>query len=157
MGRTLSGNLTVFVLDQSGSNSGGNVWSIAQDSPQGTWGSWSALPVVRGASLRPGFVGMENSDGRFELIAAGSDREIYKLAEEAGGRWRNDWVAIGEQNSINLTDLVFAAGNTNDGRLQVFAANKKGTVYSNWQQVPGGGWQSRWSQMGSQNGLAFDP
>jgi hypothetical protein len=154
-GRTLAGNLTVFALDQSGGDHGGNLWSIAQDSPRGVWGRWSALPVVRGSSLLSGFVAMQNSDGRFELIAAGSGGMVYRLAEEAGG-WRgNSWAAIGGANGANLTHSAFVAGNTNDGRLQVFATDEKGTIYSNWQQTPGGAWQSRWRAMGSRNGLAF--
>jgi hypothetical protein len=155
VGRTLAGNLTVFALDGSGGKHVGNLWSIAQESPEGAWDSWSALPVVPGASLRSGFVDMQNSDGRFELIASGSDGKIYTLAEETGGRRWNAWAAIGEQNSVNLTHSVFIAGNTNDGRLQVFATDEKGMVYSNWQQTRGGEWQSRWSEMGSRNGFAF--
>ena len=155
VGRTLAGNLTVFALDGSGGNHVGNLWSIAQSSPEGSWGSWSALPVVPGASVRSGFVDMQNSDGRFELIAAGSDGKIYKLAEEAGGRWGNDWAAIGTANSENLAHSVFVAGNANDGRLQVFATDEKGMVYSNCQQTPGGGWQSRWNAIDSSKGMAF--
>jgi len=86
VGRTLAGTLTVFALDHSGRNHLGDLWSIAQSSPEGAWGNWSALPVIPGASLRSGFVNMQNSDGRFELIAAGSDGKIYKLAEEMGRR-----------------------------------------------------------------------
>jgi hypothetical protein len=156
VGRTLAGNLTVFALDRNGGNHGGNLWSIAQGSPEGAWGSWSPLPVVRGASLRSGFVDMQNSDGRFELIAAGSDGKVYRLAEEANGRWGNRWATICGTNGANLTHSIFVGGNTNDGRLQVFATDDKGTVYSNWQQTPGGEWQSRWNGMGSLNGLAFD-
>lgn len=156
VGRTLAGNLTVFALDRSGGgNHEGNLWSIAQDSPEETWGNWAALPVVSGASVRPGFVVMQNSDGRFELIAFGSDRKIYTLAEERGGQRWHAWAAIGDQNSINPADSAFVAGNTNDGRLQVFLTDKEGMVYSNWQQAPGGAWQSRWSEEGSRNGLAF--
>jgi hypothetical protein len=155
VGRTMAGTLTVFALDRSGGDHGGNLWSIARALPEGAWGSWSALPVVRRASLRPGFVAMQNSDGRFELIAAGSDGKIYRLAEETGSRRWNAWAAVGTANGENLTHSVLVAGNANDGRLQIFATDEKGKVYSNWQQTPGGGWQSRWSEMGSRNGLAF--
>ncbi len=156
VGRTLAGRLTVFALDRSGGDRGGNLWSIAQNSREGAWGSWSELPLVSEASLRSGFVDMQNSDGRFELIAAGSDGKVYRLAEEPGGMWGNTWAAIGRSNGANLTHSVFVGGNTNDGRLQVFATDEKGMVYSNWQQTPGGGWQSRWNEMGSRKGLAFD-
>jgi hypothetical protein len=156
VGRTLAGDLAVFALDRSGGDHGGNLWNIAQGSPDGAWGNWSALPVVRGTSLRSGFIDMQNSDGRFELIAAGSDGKIYRLAGEPGGRWGNTWAAISNANGANLTNSVFIGGNTNDGRLQVFTTDEKGVVYSNWQQTPGGGWQSRWNAMGGRNGLAFD-
>ena len=155
VGRILAGNLAVFALDRSGGDHGGNIWSIAQESREGAWRGWSALPVVRGASLRSGFVNMQNSDGRFELIAAGSNGKVYRLAEQADGRWGDTWAAIGGGNGVNLTDSVFVAGNTNDGRLQVFATDEKGMAYSNWQQTPGGRWQSRWNAMGRRNGLAF--
>ncbi len=156
VGRTLAGNLTVFALDRSGGYQGGNLWSVVQDSPGEVWGSWSPLPVVHAASLRSGFVCMQNSDGRFELIAAGSDGRIYRLAEEAAGHWEKAWAALSGASEPNLTHSIFVAGNTNDGRLQVFAADRKGMVYSNWQQTPGGGWESRWIAMGSRNRLAFD-
>ncbi|HZQ45018.1 MAG TPA: hypothetical protein VFA99_17335 [Acidobacteriaceae bacterium] len=156
VGRTSAGRLVVFALDHAGGNQAGNLWSIAQDSPKGSWGNWSALPVMRGASASSGFVTMQNSDGRFELIAAGSDGKLYTLAEEADGRWRNDWAAIGAASRKNLTHSVFVAGNTNDGRLQVFATDERGRIYSNWQQPPGDEWQSRWRAMGSRKGLAFD-
>jgi hypothetical protein len=156
VGRTLLGNLTVFALDRSAGGHGGSLWNISQNSLNGAWGSWSALPVLRGASLRPGFVAMQNSDGRFELIAAGSDGKVYRLAEGTGGRWGNTWAAICGANEANLMHSIFVAGNTNDGRLQVFATDEKGMVYSNWQQAPGGGWGNYWNAIGSRQGLAFD-
>lgn len=155
VGRTLAGNLTVFALDRSGGKRGGNLWSIAQGPPGGAWSSWLALPLVRGTFLRSGFVDMQNSDGRFELIAAGLDGKIYKIAEAAGGPWENAWTTIGRPKGAKLAHSVFAAGNTNDGRLQVFATDEEGMVYSNWQQTPGDGWQSRWTAIGKRKGLAF--
>lgn len=155
VGRTLAGNLTVFALDRSGGNHGGKLWSIAQNSPGGAWGSWSALPVARGIFLRSGFLNTQNSDGRFELIAAGSDGKIYSLAEEEEGSWRSAWAVMGGASGADLTQSVFVAGNTIDGRLQVFATDNEGMVYSNWQQTPGGRWQSRWSAIASRKGLAF--
>jgi hypothetical protein len=156
VGRTLTGKLTVFALDRSGSNHGGNLWSIAQNLPSGAWGPWSALPVLGKASLRPGFVSMQNSDGRFELIAAGSDGAIYRLPEAPDGRWGKTWSVLCKTNKSDLTHSVFTAGNNGDGRLQVFATDDKGTVYSNWQQTPGGKWQSHWKVMESQTALALN-
>lgn len=155
VGRTLAGRLTIFALDRSGGKHGGNLWSIAQNPPEGTRGRWSALPVVRGASLRSGFAAMQNSDGRFEVIAAGTDGEVYSLAEKAEGQWEGTWEAMGGARNASLAQSVFAAGNTNDGRLQAFARDERGVIYSNWQQSPGGRWQSHWDAMGRQSGLAF--
>jgi hypothetical protein len=98
---------------------------------------------------------MQNSDGRFELMGAGSDGKIYKLAEQVDRRWEKYWSAIGTANGENLTHSVSVAGNTNDGQLQVFATDEKGMVYSNWQETPGGRWQSRWSAVDARKGMAF--
>jgi hypothetical protein len=154
--RTIAGKLTVFALDRSGGDHGGNLWSIAEDSPGPAWGGWSALPVIRGASLRSGFVDMQNSDGRFELISAGSDGKVYRIAEEKSGRWEKAWAPLFGTGEPNLTHSIFVAGNTNDGRLQVFATDENGMVYSNWQQTPGGRWESHWNAIGGQSGLAFN-
>jgi len=72
---------------------------------------------------------------------------VFALDRSGGDHGGNIW-------SI-APDSVFVAGNTNDGRLQVFATDEKGMAYSNWQQTPGGRWQSRWNAMGRRNGLAF--
>jgi hypothetical protein len=157
VGRTLAGNLTVFALDKRNGQHSGNLWSIAQDSPRGDWSSWSALPVVRGVSLHSGFVNMQNSDGRFELIAAGSNGNIYRLAEKTGGDWEKTWKVFSGTDEPDLTHSVFFAGNTNDGRLQVFATDATGRVYSNWQQTPGGEWENRWNAIGGHSGFVFNP
>jgi hypothetical protein len=154
-GSTLAGRLTVFALDRSGGDQCGNLWSIQQKSQEKSSDSWSALPALSEVCLRSGFVDMQNSDGRFELIAPGSDGKIYRIAEGVDGKWGKSWATLGP-NEPNRRRRVFAAGNTNDGRLQVFTTDENGMVYSNWQQTPGGKWQPRWTSMGSPDGLALD-
>lgn len=132
------------------------IFAVLADPQSGAWSSWSALPGLGEGCLRSGFVDMQNSDGRFELMAAGSDENIYRIAKGADGQWGKTWQAISGSNAPSLTHPALVAGNTNDGRLQVFATDENGRVYSNWQQTPGGKWQSRWSRLGNLEGLAFD-
>lgn len=99
--RTLAGTVIVFALDRSGGNRCGNLWSIEQNSQKGAWDSWSALPVLRAGCLRSGFVDMQNSDGRFELLAAGLDGKIYSIAEGVDSKWREPWAALSELNEPN--------------------------------------------------------
>lgn len=90
-------------------------------------------------------------------MAGASDGKIYTLAQQTeGGRWKA-WTTLAPQKSPRFTPSGFVAGNTRDGRLQLFATDEKGIVYSMSQQTPGREWQSRWTQIGSRNGLAFAP
>ena len=147
--RSLAGDLTVFGVDSSG-----NIWSIAQTSPGGSWGSWTALPTHNGIKMTPGFVAGQNADGRFELFSVGSDGNIYHIWKTASGTWSN-WSDISGTNGMRRLNHDLVVGNTNDGRLQVFGVSSSGTVYSNWQGRPGGSWNSSWTSLANTSGLEF--
>jgi hypothetical protein len=153
--RSLTGDLTVFGVDTSDSRGvSGNIWSIAQTTPGSSWGSWTALPTHIGVTMAQGFVAGQNADGRIELFSIGSDGGIYHTWITATGTWSN-WTSMSGTNGIGLLDPNLVVGNTNDGRLQVFGVNSSGTVYSNWQEKPGGVWNNSWTSFNNSSSLTF--
>ena len=143
--RNVIGDLMIFALDSSG-----NVWSAAQKTPGGSWGTpatWTELPKSPSA-IQPGFVAGENADGRLELFGTDSGGTVYNVWITPDGSWNNRWVSIG--GPAGGLDPSLVVGNTNDGRLQVFgvAASEPSDIWSNWQSTPGGGWQRSWADFG---------
>jgi hypothetical protein len=153
--RTPAGSLTVFAIGATGEQTTGNLWSIAQASPAGAWTGWSPLPSAPSVTMKPGFAAGQNADGRFEVIAAGGDGNIYRIATAANGAWNARWTSISGSNGKNLLGAKLAVGNTSDGRLQVFGTAADGRVYTNWQQTAGGEFQGAWLSLGSRGALAL--
>lgn len=104
--------------------------------------------------MAQGFVAGQNADGRIELFSIGSDGGIYHTWITATGTWSN-WTSMSGTNGIGLLDPNLVVGNTNDGRLQVFGVNSSGTVYSNWQEKPGGVWNNSWTSFNNSSSLTF--
>ena len=153
--RNLDGRLEVF-----GVGAGAYVWHIAQQSPDGTWGSWSSIDV----RFRPGFIVGQNHDGRLEIfgfpVSAAPQsstqtdstvpiREVSTVSQlSPGGAWG---ASTGLAGSLQASQL--AAGNTADGRIQIFAIGSNGEIWSDWQTSSGGGW-SGWTDFGG-SGIRF--
>jgi hypothetical protein len=153
--RNLDGRLEVF-----GIGAGTQVWHIAQQSPGGPWGTWSSINV----RLRPGFIVGQNNDGRLEIfgfpVSASPQsstatntpvpiRAVSTLAQlTPGGAWSASTDLGGSLQAVQLV-----AGNTADGRIQLFAVGANGDVWSNWQTTVGASW-SGWTDFAG-SGLTF--
>lgn len=153
--RNLDGRLEVF-----GVGVGAYIWHISQQSPDGPWGSWSAINV----RFRPGFIVGQNHDGRLEIfgfpvsatpqnsIQTDSTvpiREVSTVSQlSPGGVWGT---SIGLAGTFQASKL--AAGNTADGRIQIFAIGSNGDIWSDWQTSTGGDW-SGWTDFGG-SGVNF--
>ncbi|WP_263366442.1 hypothetical protein [Edaphobacter bradus] len=152
LARNVAGDLYLFALD-----SNGNVWSNWQSSPSGGWQtSWTELPIPSSA-IKPGFVAGQNANGRFELFGVGSDANVYHMWITSSGTWNSNWVTITGNVPAGGFDPHLMVGNTNDGRLQVFAIGKNSPsdIYTNWQASISGSW-TNWADFGSAtSGLTF--
>ena len=152
--RNVSGDLYLFALDSSG-----NVWSNNQSTPSGAWqSSWSELPVPSTA-IQPGFVAGQNANGRFELFGVGADSNVYHMWITSGGTWTTSWGGITSGTPSGGFDPHLMVGNTNDGRLQIFAVAKSSPydIFTNWQGSISGAWTT-WADFGSStSGLIFFP
>lgn len=149
--RDVSGAINVFALDATS----GNIDYIAQTVPGQGWGSWNpsslgALPS--GVTIQPGFVVAQNANGRFEIVALGSDGNVYHDWWN-GSAWTG-W--SGHSLGGSGTDSHLVTSTTEDGRLQIFGVNgSTGDIWSIWQLTPAGNWNS-WTDFAG-NGMVFYP
>ncbi len=152
--RDITGDLYLFALD-----SNGNVWSNWQSSPSGNWQTnWTELPVPT-SPIQQGFVAGQNANGRFELFGVGSDTNLYHMWVTTNGNWTANWVTIANNAPAGGFDPHLMVGNTNDGRLQIFAIGKNSPndLFTNWQGSISGAW-TNWADYGSStSGLIFYP
>lgn len=145
--RNLSGDLQLFGVDSSG-----NVWTNSQALPGGSWNTtWTE---ITGKTLKPGIVIGQNKDGRLVLfgVSTASPNDVWNIWQRgsAGGNFGGSWTDMGG-SGLN-PELI--ASSTEDERIQLFAVDSSGTVWSDWQPSTGG-WNG-WASFGG-NGLAFYP
>lgn len=107
-GQDKEGRLVLFALQKS-SDQGllGNdqqeagtsiVWSIAQQSPGGTWGEWMPLGRMRVASdLAVG----NTQDGRIQLFGVAGNGDVWANWQNASYDW-NGWADFGDANGAAL-------------------------------------------------------
>lgn len=149
--RNLYGCLYVFGVDATS----GAIDYLDQTSSG--WSSWDTTSVgaPSGLTIDPGFVVAQNGDGRFEILARGSDGNLYHNYITKATRTWSGWGAVGSGGSTPWNPQ-FVIGNTIDQRLQVFAIGSDNDVWSIWQDPNlTGGWSS-WTDFGG-NGLKFFP
>jgi hypothetical protein len=142
--RNVDGRLEVF-----GIGAGGLVWHIAQQSPDGPWGNWSLINI----RLRPGFIVGQNSDGRLQIFGFPPGRPVsgvWTISQSSPGG-----AAWGRSSDLgaSLQHSQLVAGNTADGRIQIFGVGSNGDVWSTWQTSGGDCW-SKWTDFGG-NGVNF--
>lgn len=146
--RNLGGELQVFGVDASG-----NVWTDAQVSPGGGWNAnWIE---ITGKALKPGIVIGQNKDGRLALfgVSTQSPNDVWNIWQQgsAGGGFGGNWTDMGGSG----LDPELVASSTEDERIQIFAVDSSGAVWSDWQPSTGGDWNG-WLNFGG-SGLAFYP
>ncbi len=144
--RNLGGELQVFGVDSSG-----NVWTISQTSPGGGWNNWTEIP---GATLKPGIAIGQNKDGRLVLfgVSTQSPNDVLNIWQQGspGGSFGGNWTDMGGSG----LDPQLVTASTQDERIQLFAVDSSGTVWSDW-QPSSGGWNG-WTNFGG-SALSFYP
>lgn len=150
MAWNLNSELSVFGVDASL-----NVWINTQTTVSGGWtNTWAEIP---GQKLYPGIVVGQDQDGRLVLFGvsrsgqcpSGHVCNIWQQGS-AGGSFSGNWTDTGGSG----LDTRLVASSTEDERIQLFAVDSTGAVWSDWQPT-GGGW-SGWANF-SGSGLAFFP
>lgn len=138
IGRNSDTRLQVF-----GIGSNGDIWTTWQNTPAGSWSTWTDM----GVGAQPGFVVGQNRSGTMEICATtgGSPVHIWQTAPSNG--WTTSWLPLGTTPPSNL-DPQLVTGDNSDGRVQVFGKVTNGDVWTTWQNSPGGTW-SNWSDMGA--------
>lgn len=146
VGTNPDGRLEDFTL-----GTDGNIYHIWQQSAGGSFiGNWVEMPVNTVPFAGEPEVGI-NTDGRLEIVARGSDGNVYYIWQTAaGGDWTANWVEFPTVTSpTNPADTMQFTGNPSihtdpDGRLEIFAVGTDNNVYHIWQTSVGGNWIPNW-------------
>src|SRR6266566_5168339 len=129
--RNADGRLEVFTAGTDGA-----LWHIWQNSPNGTWNTWTSfgtIPNVQFTTAGPA-VG-KNKDGRLEVLIAGNDGALWHTWQVTPGKNWNNWDSLGALPSTNLSTAPEVSENS-DGRLEVFVASGD-RLWHAWQVTPG--------------------
>ncbi len=125
------------------------IWADVQTAPNKAWAGWHPvlMPAVKGLTFSGTPAVARNLDDTIEIFALGSDHAIWHDRQSATGAW-SGWQAIQADASVP-PDLatpipsfigVPVVAQDGDGRLELFAMNKDGTLWLIFQQVPNGSW-----------------
>jgi len=133
VGRNADGRLEVFAA-----GSDGAIWHTWQVAANNGWvGHWASRATPQaGVTLRNPAVA-SNKDGRLELIALGSDNNVWHTWQVAANNgWVGHWVSRG---GIGQPYGILHIGTNLDGRLEVFLWTNSG-LWHTYQTAPDNGW-----------------
>lgn len=116
---------------------------------QNLWQNLGSLACGFSSELAVG----QNEDGRLEVFAVGKDGEVWTNCQMLDGKWAG-WVklkpsTIGFEGAKDSKRIAVALGK--DGRMQLFACGKDGTIWNICQTSPNGGW-GEWQTRGRPTG-----
>jgi hypothetical protein len=114
-------------------NRDSDIWTIAQGSVAGTWGSWSD----QGGSMASRPVAAKLSDGTTVLFAVDADGRLWHLRQAATG-----WRSLGDADLVGPVTVVPI-----DTGLRLFALNGSGAVRTATYTT--GGALSGWTDLGA--------
>jgi hypothetical protein len=114
------------------------LWTVAQSSPDGPWGTWQNI----GGVLTSAPAVAKNGHGLLEVFVAGSDNSLWEASQSAPNGPFDKWQGLGQ----NLTSDPAVAANA-DGTIQVFAAGSDHTLWTIHETSPGGPWAG-WTSLG---------
>jgi hypothetical protein len=136
-----NGGLYAFGLDASG-----NIWYASRASPNS---SWSAFAELTGETVQPGFtVGVNAVTGFVEVFGVDSGGTVWTNTQTGASSW-SGWSSL---SGVSLQGYL-AVGQNLTGHLQIFGIDTTNTaVWTNWQSVDGGGWQTSWQNHGNIGG-----
>ncbi len=137
-------------------NSDGRLEVFATGTDGVVWHDWQ--PFNGGPFGLPGFTASgspavaRDRDGRLEIFATsrvnGTISHIWQTAPNSG--WSR-WYSLSGQGGFQAASRPVVGANP-DGRLEVFAIGRDGTVWHSWQTSPNGGWSPFYSLGGSLSG-----
>lgn len=112
-------------------------WSQLDGPPGGT------PEVLWDGRARPAIAA--NADGRFEVVAIGTDAVTGKVwhawQKAPNGDW-SDWKSLESPPGEETVELPPALARNKDGRLEVFVVDRHNVVWHRWQERAGG---DRWA------------
>jgi hypothetical protein len=148
--------LWVFNLDAADNNL---YWIEANLTNGPNWGTWSVfqpLPLSGNeATLVSAMAASQLPDGRFQLFVSDSNGFLYSIWQDTSGEWLPSWQTDFPQPGSGQiliegpTNLTLAMAPLPDGRLQLFAIDASGDVWSTWKLStdPDSGWAT-WAPFG---------
>lgn len=97
-----------------------------------------------------------NADGRLELFVAGTDGNLYQIAQTAPSNGWTNWSAFGAPAGVKLASSP-AVKASNDGRLELFVVGDDGALYHIWQVAVNNAWSPWFSHGNPPAGLSGSP
>ncbi|MEY9181858.1 peptide methionine sulfoxide reductase MsrB [Bradyrhizobium sp. USDA 326] len=106
----------------------------------GPWSGWASL----GGGITSDPAVVDNSDGRLEVFARGTDNALWHIWQEEphAAPW-SGWASLGGQITSDPAAIA-----DSDGRLEVFARGADNALWHIWQDKPRSGPWSGWASLG---------
>lgn len=114
-----------------------------------SWSGWQLMANIEGTAMAVA----ANADGRLEMYVTRTDGTIYQrfqrlpLPATPGGEIWSDWTSWSTGAAAGLLFAKVAAATNLDGRLELFAVERNGTVNRRRQSGPNIGWED-WIDFG---------
>jgi hypothetical protein len=118
------------------------LWTTSQSSPGGNWVAWAG-PNWNSAPKGMKRIAASQQGGNrgAQLWGINEDYSLITCYQVTpGGQWSawQGWAPTSENSQF----VEITAAQQNDGRVQLWALDTKGQLWSCWQTSPGGGWVS---------------
>lgn len=156
IGRNADGRLEAFAVE----GESGAAWQAFQTSPTGPWHAWVSRGTPPGRQLDGRSLVVATAFGCLEVFVTANDgvhtdqSEIWHLRQTAPNNGWSAWQAFGTPGGgIGTVGSDLAVGNSDDGRLELFATASDGNLWHRWQTGMAGGW-SAWTNRGRPNGTS---
>jgi hypothetical protein len=154
----------------------GGIWHNIQQTANGAWTGWKAMGAAPGTAGHLTFAGdpavAQDSDGRLEVVARGSDNDIWLNFQITPGMWfgwlpEQRWAQIipnvtGTSSPATPPHMVRVFAGTPAitrnvaGELEVFARSSDHRLWYAAQKTPGGAWTT-WQSVSGAFGVTGDP
>ncbi|WP_426566107.1 alkaline phosphatase family protein [Angustibacter sp. McL0619] len=144
--------LVTVAASQQGGSRGAQLWGVDeqgqlrsayQESPGGSWSTWSGVWNGSSPSGLVSVAAAQQNDGRVQLWVVDGNHDLFSVGQTSPG---GDWVGWTPAGWNGAPKLVTVAASQQGGSrgAQLWGVDEQGQLRSAYQESPGGSWSS-WS------------